>query len=378
MARKPEARKKPLSIARQGFLFAGGAYSPRPDGRIMAGQAYFEYQIPARLKHPFPLVMIHGGGQTGTNFTQTPDGREGWAQFFLRRGYAVYVMDQVGRGRSVAEPSVYGPSIRHTAERVAQRFTDTANPKNAPSGQWPQARRQRQWPGTGRPGDPAFDRFYASQVASIADPIVTQAANRDAVAALLDEIGPAVLFTHSQSGTMGWLIGDKRPKLVKGIVAAEPGAAVAEIEFQGPPDWFTYTVGHRPWGLAACPLKYSPAVADPSELEFVQEAKAQGPGLARVWKQREPARRLVNLAGIPVLIVTGEASFHSPYDHGTSQFLTQAGVANTHIRLADIGIRGNGHMLMSEKNSDEIAGVIHDWLKKALAPAEAKAMKRRG
>lgn len=368
--------RKPLRIAKQGFLFAGGKYYPRHSGNIMAGQAYFEYQIPADLKHPYPLVMIHGGGQTGTNFTMTPDGREGWAQFFLRQGYAVYVMDQVGRGRSVAEPAVYGPSVRHTAERVAQRFTNTANSKNPTSALWPQAKRQRQWPGKGRKGDPVFEQFYSSQVASIADPVIAQAANRDAVAALLDEIGPAVLFTHSQSGTLGWLIGDARPKLVKGIVAAEPGAAVVEVEFKGPPDWFTYTVGHRPWGLAACPLRYSPAVSDPSELQFMQETTPQGPGLARVFKQREPARKLANLRNIPVLIVTGEASFHSPYDHGTSQFLTQAGVTNTHIRLADIGIRGNGHMLMSEKNSDEIAAVIHDWLKKAVTATKRKAKKK--
>ena len=52
------------------------------------------------LTHPYPIVMIHGGSQTGTNFTGTPDGREGWAQYFVRRGYAVYVVDQVARGRS--------------------------------------------------------------------------------------------------------------------------------------------------------------------------------------------------------------------------------------------------------------------------------------
>ena len=66
----------------------------------MSGQIYAEFQIPAHQMHPYPIVMIHGGAQTGTNFTGTPDGREGWAQFFLRQGYAVYVVDQAGRGRS--------------------------------------------------------------------------------------------------------------------------------------------------------------------------------------------------------------------------------------------------------------------------------------
>ena len=66
----------------------------------MSGQIYAEFQIPAHQRHPYPIVFIHGGAQTGTNFTGTPDGREGWAQFFLRQGYAVYVVDQAGRGRS--------------------------------------------------------------------------------------------------------------------------------------------------------------------------------------------------------------------------------------------------------------------------------------
>lgn len=66
----------------------------------MKGQVYAEFQIPEQQRHPYPIVMVEGGGQTGANFTGTPDGREGWAQFFLRRGYAVYVVDQVGCDRS--------------------------------------------------------------------------------------------------------------------------------------------------------------------------------------------------------------------------------------------------------------------------------------
>jgi len=88
---------QPLQIARQGYLFAGGKYSPGANGQAMSGQLYAEFQIPAKQTHPWPIVMIHGGSQSGTNFTGTPDGREGWAQFFLRQGYAVYVVDQPAR-----------------------------------------------------------------------------------------------------------------------------------------------------------------------------------------------------------------------------------------------------------------------------------------
>src|SRR5260370_19924423 len=74
---------KPLVIASQGYFFVAGQYFTAPDGQFMADQMYVEFQIPQNVKHPFPLVMIHGGAQTGTNFMGTPDGRKGWVQFFL-------------------------------------------------------------------------------------------------------------------------------------------------------------------------------------------------------------------------------------------------------------------------------------------------------
>src|SRR5437016_3911315 len=69
---------EPLSIARQGYLFAGGKYSTVKDASVMSGQLYAEFQIPSKRSHPWPIVMVHGGSQSGTNFTGTPDGREGW------------------------------------------------------------------------------------------------------------------------------------------------------------------------------------------------------------------------------------------------------------------------------------------------------------
>jgi hypothetical protein len=105
MAALSTAQPKPprnLVIAQQGYLFAGGTYSDGKNGRIMSGQLYAEFQIPARRAHPWPIVMNHRGGQTGTNFTGTPNGREGWAEFFLRDGYAVYVVDQGTWPRSIS------------------------------------------------------------------------------------------------------------------------------------------------------------------------------------------------------------------------------------------------------------------------------------
>src|SRR3990167_5033156 len=83
----------PLIIAKQGYFFVGGQYATTKDGQIMVGQMFVQYQIPQRRKHRYPIVMWHGGGQTGTNFLGTPDGRPGWADYFVRQGYAVYVLD---------------------------------------------------------------------------------------------------------------------------------------------------------------------------------------------------------------------------------------------------------------------------------------------
>jgi pimeloyl-ACP methyl ester carboxylesterase len=72
-------------------------------------------------------------------------------------------------------------------------------------------------------------------------------------------------------------------------------------------------------------------------------------------------RQLPNLQGIPILIVVSEASYHAPYDHCTSEFLRQAGVKHEFVRLPEIGIRGNGHMMMLEKNNLDIAAYLVQW-----------------
>jgi len=95
-----------------------------------------------------------------------------------------------------------------------------------------------------------------------------------------------------------------------------------------------------------------------------REAKSDGPDLVRCWVQASPARRLPNVSGVPILIVTSEASYHAPYDHCTSKYLTQGGVNNTFVRLPTVGIRGNGHMMMLEKNNLEIAAFLNGWLEK--------------
>ena len=107
-------------------------------------------------------------------------------------------------------------------------------------------------------------------------------------------------------------------------------------------------------------------MADASGLAVIQEDKADGPDLVKCWMQKEPARQLPNLRTMPILVLTAEASYHAPYDHCTVKYLRQAGVEPAFLRLADLGIRGNSHVMMLEKNNREIAAVITRWLDQAL------------
>ena len=101
----------------------------------------------------------------------------------------------------------------------------------------------------------------------------------------------------------------------------------------------------------------------------ITNAKADAPDLVRCFVQKEPARQLPNLK-MPILVVMSEASYHAPYDHCTVKYLRQAGAQPTFMRLADIGIKGNSHVMMNEKNNKEIAAIIAQWLGKALPAKE--------
>jgi pimeloyl-ACP methyl ester carboxylesterase len=313
---------------------------------------------PLHVTHRYPIVLIHGGGGTGATYEKTPDGRPGWAYNYAARGFRVYVVDQPARGRSIQDVSVDGPVVRDTVKSLQQRLTLTER-----FNLWPQAKLHTQWPGTGEPGDPSFDRFIATRVMSLADNGKMEELTSAAVVALLDRIGPAIVQTHSQAGAYGWRIADARPKLVKALIQVEPnGPPYKETTYVGPPAYFGPETVGRAWGLTNGPLTYAPAVTDPAELSFVQQDTADAPDLVKCWLQASPVHQLPVLATVKILMVTTEASYHAPYDHCTSHYLTQAGVKHDWIRLPQVGIHGNGHDMMLEKNSASIAAVMANWL----------------
>lgn len=176
-------------------------------------------------------------------------------------------------------------------------------------------------------------------------------------ASLLDRIRPAIFVTHSQGGTHGWLWADARPDLVKGIVAIEPS---------GPPFQSTIVkeAAVKLYGITDIPLSYDP----PADAKIDGKAPLQTQAHhfrngKTCFLQQEPARRLKNLSRIPVLLETGEASSHASYDEFTVRFLRQAGVNVKHLKLADEGIHGNGHLQFLEKNNLEIIEMLEKWIR---------------
>jgi pimeloyl-ACP methyl ester carboxylesterase len=358
----------PITIAKQGHFFVGGKYVENKEGKVLAGQTYVEYFIPAARTHPYPIVFIEGCCPSGAGYMGTPDGRDGWGQYFLSKGYAVYIVDQVGRGRSPYIDSVYGKTKARTPKEVERDFIAYEK-----YNLYPQAKLHTQWPGPGTVGDPVFDQFMAAMYGSIGDSPLRETVNTEATIALLDKIGPAILAPHSQSAAIVWLATDARPQLVKGLLMVEAGSSsFYDVKFVGAPEWFKDGELGKPYGLTRAPLTFDPPVKGVEDLHLVQQQKADSPDVVRCWEQSEPYHKLANFKDIPTLQMSAEASFGAPMAHCNYRFLKSAGVPVDFIRLADIGIHGNGHFLMLEKNNLEIAAVIADWLEKKVAPAEQK------
>ena len=385
-----------LDLAEWSYFFVGVERAELARASYVNGkQMYVEYFIPAQVRHPYPMVLVHGGGGQGLDWMGTPDGRRGWTQILLEEGYKVYVVDRPGHGRSPYHPDVNGPFPAQslTLESLSGRFTppNAAVPDNGPF-----RRLHNQWPGTGEvgtadlaqmvagqggsyvnvaaPGGPAgaggrggpdsgrgaapgAGRGAAPVAAAVPGPSGAPAGGPDPQhlvwrqrgAMMLDKIGPAIIMTHSAGGPFGWIVAEARPNLVKGIVAIEGG---------GQP-----FAGQNVWGLSTIPVAYDPPVADPSEIKL-KRVEAPEPGVNAYSLQEEPARKLKNLQNIPIVLVTAEASFASPGSPGAVAYLKQAGCKAEELRLVNKGIHGNGHMMMIEKNNREVLKTILEWVDK--------------
>src|SRR6185295_2125864 len=149
------SKKVPLDVAEWSYMWVNVKRAETARGAFVGGQQmYVEYMIPAQVKHPFPIVLVHGGGGQGTDWMETPDGRPGWFQYLVQEGYKVYVVDRPGHGRSPLHPDLHGgfPAQAAVLENIAGRFTPpSANPAQTPN---EYQKNHTQWPGAGNVGSP--------------------------------------------------------------------------------------------------------------------------------------------------------------------------------------------------------------------------------
>ncbi len=351
----------PITLADHSYFYTGASYIEVDGKRLLRDGMYLEKFVPQEQTQTTPVVMFHGAGQTGLNYIGTPDGRRGWLHDFLRAGFCVYIVDQPERGRS--GHSLTGRQlVEYDVAHIENHFTATKN-----HNLWPQSQLHTQWPGSGQMGDSRFDHFYASQVEFLSDRTASELLTQQAGVKLLDLIGPAFIVTHSQSGSMGWLIADARPDCVKAILALEPnGPPFFDVQYTGGQPWYEYDLQElaRPYGLTRVPLTFEPPLANDETLAFEHQPQTPDNESVDGYLQSQPARQLPHLQKIPIMIMVAEASYHAPYDYLTSAFLTQAGVDHELVFLKQQGFNGNGHMVMLEKNNHQVADVMISWLSK--------------
>lgn len=286
-------------------LFSPGGVPAKldPNGTYIAGQMYVQYFIPQDERGAYPLLMWHGGGLTGVTYETTPDGREGWLNYFLRKGWAVYNSDAVERGRSgwAQYPDIFpGDPVFLTVAGPFDRFrigdgagswnTDPAKRKVLPGNQFPVD---------------AYLQFVKQNVPrwTTTDDFILDAYSQE-----IEKVCPCVILVHSQAGKFGFDMAQKHPDKVKALIAVEPAA-----------------------------------MGDPK-----QAAK---------------------LAGVPVLMVYGDyiesdSRWPTIRQRGMdfAKLIRDAGGTVDVVNLPEKGIKGNSHMIMMDRNSDEVAALIQNWL----------------
>lgn len=210
--------QKPVTIKEQGSFMAGGTVVTSPgeykdseptnfDGETLHGDhAYVFYQKPVKAKKN-SIVFLHGYGQSGKSWESTPDGRDGFQNIFLEKGYSTYIVDQPRRGRA-------GQST--VPRNLTARPDDQLWYNNFRIGQWPNI-----YDNVSVPRDKeSREQFFRQMTPDTGD--FDQKVISDAMVKVFEKSGNGVLVTHSAGGGPGWdtaIASDK----VKGVIALEPG-----------------------------------------------------------------------------------------------------------------------------------------------------------
>jgi pimeloyl-ACP methyl ester carboxylesterase len=274
------------------------------DGDFETGQMYVQFVRLAQPRPRHPLLLWHGGGMTGVTWETKPDGGAGWQSFFLNAGHDVYVSDAMERGRASWSrfPEIYqdAPHFRSKLEAWELfRFGPPGSYATDPASRRPH-------PGVLFPVE-AFDQFAKQIVPRWAS---NDAATQVAYDALVRRVGSCVIMTHSQGGAFGFNAALHAPELVRAVIAIEPSGA-----------------------------------PDPSGLD------------------------LSKLRSVPHLVVLGDyLRQHSlwrtllPNIERYRAALAAAGGVAEVLDLPAMGIAGNSHFPMMDRNSDQVAALVRDWM----------------
>jgi pimeloyl-ACP methyl ester carboxylesterase len=325
-AQRMPARGPGLAIAAKGAFFVGGkavalrnvAPRPRirgpglpsqaiePNGDFVVGATYVEYTRLARPRHEYPLLMIPGGGLSSAIYQDTPDGRPGWEWSFLARGYSIFLADMSRTGRS---PWRRFPEIE--AEEPA--FRDNAflweTFRIGPPGSYAgDGGKPRSFADTRFPVE-SFSQFAAQAAPRFRLPPEEETAAYDAV---IQRVCPCILLTHSAAGPFGFAAAQRWPGLVKAVVAIEPSGGPAAVD----------AFPNRSLHLILW--------ADHLRVPDTQES----------W----------------------DTLYQATKDY--ERRLRSRQVRSRWIDLPRLGIRGNSHMIMIDLNSDAVAGMIDEALRR--------------
>lgn len=325
-----------IVLRSQGSFAIGGTVLTQPgtyntlqptksDGQTLHGDhAYVSYQIPDSVRR-FPMVFLHGAGQSAKTWESTPDGREGFSTIFLRRHFSTYLIDQPRRGRA-------GRST--VSEQVNAVADDQFWFENFRMGVWPNLYEGSQFPA----GEAALDQFLRQITPNTG--VYNEQVIAASLAVLCDTLGGSILITHSQGGGPGWHTAI-RSQNVKAIVSYEPGSGFVFPEGETPEPLETIS----PFGaLSATSI---------------------------------PMDDFMRLTRIPIIIYYGDYIATEPSDNWAmdswrvrlkmaqlfAECINRHGGDATVVHLPEQGIKGNSHFLFAEKNNVQLADLLSDWLK---------------
>lgn len=322
-----------LELRDLGAKFVGYTTKSSDNGSLdVLNPMFVQYVLPARPRHEYPIVFIHGGGGQGTDWLQTPDGRDGWVDYFVADGWDVYVVDRPGHGRSQSNADCGNGAVRVGNSAIIARLS-TSSPNV--------------WPGgTPTPTNAAVVGWTASSATA---PYCGDALAAQTIAALLDEIGPAVLLAHSAGGGSTFRVPDRSPGKVVGIIGFEAaGSNPAMPGFNDSPALMTSWQAEP-----ALPANF---------------AAVENNGCAM---QGDRPSRLVHYADLPIVLVATEmGTLRKDALECAAAVWQQAGAKAMSVYLPDRGLEGGGHFAMAQLDNAAYAKVFIELATEIEAGAE--------